>query len=229
MSPKTNRPRALNPDPREYATAPKQQRIMESIPMSATRFSTARNIGKTLRNPLKSGTLPHASALMFLSAVLVAAFVGIGTFLGVTQFTNPGADSTTKAAMPRAAAQDVAPATRAKISPISGIQWTAPAQAQPNAASVVRAYFDAINSGISNGDFVAAWALGGKNISGLNYDSFVASFSSTVNDNVTIDGVVGNKVSIQLDATQADGSHRFFSGTYTVQNGTITAANINRV
>ncbi|MEW2401052.1 hypothetical protein [Streptomyces sp. NPDC046862] len=98
-----------------------------------------------------------------------------------------------------------------------------PTQAVPPPSDVVEAYFSAINDGA----FVAAWALGGKNIVGGRYDDFVDSFANTANDDVTVLSVSGGTVSVKLDATQTDGSHRLFAGTYTVQNGAIVAAHIH--
>ncbi|WP_158973323.1 hypothetical protein [Streptomyces griseus] len=96
-------------------------------------------------------------------------------------------------------------------------------QADPDPADVVEGYFSAVN----DGDYVAAWALGGKNIVGGRYDDFVESFADTANDKVTINSVVGETVEIELDAAQSDGSHRFFAGTYTVRDGVIIDADIH--
>lgn len=92
-----------------------------------------------------------------------------------------------------------------------------------DAGSVVQQYFAAIDAG----DYSLAWSLGGKNVSGGSYDSFVQGFSSTSYDAVTILSVNGDTVSINLDATQTDGTHKYFSGTYTVQNGVIVGADIH--
>lgn len=89
---------------------------------------------------------------------------------------------------------------------------------------MVEAYFRAIN----DGEYIAAWALGGKNVVGGTYDSFVRSFADTAHDEVTINSVVGERVEVELDATQTDGSHRVFAGTYTVRDGVIVAAAIHR-
>ncbi|WP_371496598.1 DUF4352 domain-containing protein [Kitasatospora sp. NBC_00374] len=88
-------------------------------------------------------------------------------------------------------------------------------------AQVVLDYVAAINSH----DYARAWALGGRNLGG-SYQSFVAGFADTAHDTVTITSVRGNTVGVVLDALQNDGSHRFYSGTYTVVNGVITGAAI---
>lgn len=68
---------------------------------------------------------------------------------------------------------------------------------------------------------------GGKNLGGT-YDSYVKGFSTTASDAVTVEGVSGETVAVRLDATQTDGTHQFFAGTYTVRNGTIVAADIHK-
>jgi hypothetical protein len=88
---------------------------------------------------------------------------------------------------------------------------------------VVRAYFDAINAG----DYQRAWDLGGRNLGG-SYRSFAAGFQATSHDTVTINSTHGSVVAVDLDAEQTDGSHRDFSGTYTVHHGVITGAHMTR-
>lgn len=99
----------------------------------------------------------------------------------------------------------------------------APPAATNDAGTVVEDYFAAINAG----DYAHAWALGGDNIENGSYSSFVQGFSGTSYDAVTILSVSGNTVSIDLDATQTDGTHKYFSGTYTVSNGVIVGADIH--
>lgn len=96
-----------------------------------------------------------------------------------------------------------------------------PSTADP--AQVVRDYYAAINAG----DYATAWALGGQNLGG-SYQDFVSGFSDTSYDTVTIVSSSGEAVQIELDAEQTDGSHRYFAGTYTVRDGVIVAAHINR-
>jgi hypothetical protein len=95
-----------------------------------------------------------------------------------------------------------------------------PAPATPAPASaVVQDYYAAINAH----DYQSAWSLGGKNLAG-SYDSFVKGFANTASDSVTVASLADNTVMIQLDSTQTDGSHRYFTGTYTVQNDEIVSA-----
>ncbi|MCX5425486.1 hypothetical protein [Streptomyces sp. NBC_00078] len=53
-------------------------------------------------------------------------------------------------------------------------------------------------------------------------------FEGTASDAVTVISVAGDRVEIELDATQTDGTHRYFAGTYTVRGGVIVAASIQR-
>jgi hypothetical protein len=133
--------------------------------------------------------------------------------------TTPSAASATPA--PAAPAAPTAPAA-----PSTAATTAAPPPATTGANSpqtVVQEYFAAINAH----DYALAWALGGKNVHGGSYDSFVQGFATTSSDSVTIISTSGNVVTIQLDATQTDGSHKFFAGTYTVKNGVIVAAEIH--
>jgi hypothetical protein len=89
--------------------------------------------------------------------------------------------------------------------------------------SVVNAYFAAINAQ----DYTTAWALGGKN-TGSSYSDFVAGFSTTTDDDVTIVSTSGGVVTAQLAAQQNDGSTKTFQGTYTVSGGVITSFDVQQ-
>jgi hypothetical protein len=106
------------------------------------------------------------------------------------------------------------PAPAATPTPPSSTAPTTPQQ-------VVQDYYAAVNAH----DYARAWELGGKNLGG-SYDSFANGFATTASDAVTVTSVSGDTASIQLDATHTDGSHRYFTGTYTVQNGEIVTASI---
>jgi hypothetical protein len=90
-------------------------------------------------------------------------------------------------------------------------------------ASVVNAYFAAINAG----DYPTAWALGGSN-TGSSYAEFVAGFATTSNDAVTILSTSGDVVTAQLVAQQDDGSTKTFEGTYTASGGVITSFHVEQ-
>ncbi|MFF4215693.1 serine/threonine-protein kinase [Streptomyces nondiastaticus] len=108
------------------------------------------------------------------------------------------------------------PAPPAPAQPPNGTPAAAPQQ-------VVQDYYAAI----SNRDYRRAWDLGGKNLGG-SYEEFAKGFATTASDSVTVTSVSGNTVGVQLDATQTDGSHRYFSGTFTVNNGEIVSAAVQR-
>jgi hypothetical protein len=87
----------------------------------------------------------------------------------------------------------------------------------------VQAYFAAINAR----DYKEAWSLGGDNL-GQSYTQFVDGFSNTATDTVSIVSTSGNSVSVDLTATQTDGSQKQFTGTYTVSGQAITSASITQ-
>ena len=89
--------------------------------------------------------------------------------------------------------------------------------------AVVEQYFAAITAR----NYALAWALGGKNLEHGSYNQFVQGFATTSSDSVTIVSTSGDTVTIALDATQTDGTHKFFAGTYTVKNGVIVAADVH--
>ncbi|MGW1744289.1 protein kinase domain-containing protein [Streptomyces sp. NPDC002092] len=133
---------------------------------------------------------------------------------------SPGLTSTPPSSPPTSAAS---PPTSPSSPPttVSSAPSLPPAASVPGA--VVTAYFDALNAG----DYRRAWELGGKNLQRGSYESFRNSFEGTANESVTITSVTGELVGITLDATQTDGTHRYFSGTYTVRDGAIVAADIH--
>ncbi|WP_331767359.1 excalibur calcium-binding domain-containing protein [Embleya sp. NBC_00896] len=102
----------------------------------------------------------------------------------------------------------------------------APPRSSPvaDAASVVRAYFDAVN----RHDHRRAWDLGGHRFA-ASYEQFVAGFATTAHDRVDIVSVRGETVTITLDAIQTDATHRYFVGTYTVRDGAIVRADLDQV
>ena len=113
-------------------------------------------------------------------------------------------------------------AYRGKTSFATPVASPAPTPATPPPASaVVQDYYAAINAH----GYQSAWSLGGKNLAG-SYDSFVRGFANTASDSVTVTSVSGDTVMIQLDSTQTDGTHGYFTGTYTVQNGEIVSADV---
>ncbi|MGW7486433.1 hypothetical protein [Streptomyces sp. NPDC054786] len=138
---------------------------------------------------------------------LVMVLAGVGAFAGTAQANSTGSATT---------ATTTAIATTASTHAV--------AQPAPDPADVVQAYFRVLN----DRDFLSAWALGGRqHIAGQTYDAFVRSFNEVSKYEVRIDSVEGNKVAVELDATQIDKTHRHYAGTYTVEDGVIVAADIH--
>jgi hypothetical protein len=84
---------------------------------------------------------------------------------------------------------------------------------------------------ISNGDYSAAWALGGDNLAGgASYDTWVAGYEDTTSSIAVVTSSNWNSDTAyaEIDATQLDGSVKTYSGTYTVQNGVIVSADITQ-
>ena len=95
----------------------------------------------------------------------------------------------------------------------------------PNANS--EAVVDQFYADITNHDYPTASSLGGDNISGTDYNSWVAGYSTTASLNLGTDATWnGPTVNAELIAVQTDGSVRTYQGTYTVIGGVITAASI---
>ncbi|MFD0164142.1 hypothetical protein ACFVJH_08285 [Streptomyces decoyicus] len=157
-----------------------------------------------------------------LVVALVVALTGAGAFFGLARANSPGSGTATVST----------PVAGRAVSPSLGHPWTqasdarpqaSPMQSPPDPADVVQTYFSAVNEG----DYIAAWALGGKQrIAGNTFDAFVQSFNTTNTYEVTINEVVGNKVEVELDQLLTDETHRHFTGTFTVEDGVIVAADI---
>lgn len=86
---------------------------------------------------------------------------------------------------------------------------------------MVQAFFAAINAR----DYQQAWQLGGDNLT-PSYSQFVAGFASTASDTVDVGSAPGPVVGVLLTAVQTDGTTKYYSGTYTVSGGVITASDI---
>jgi len=110
-------------------------------------------------------------------------------------------------------------------------QQPAPARPAPppmtNPVSVVLQYYQ----DITDGDYPAAWALGGDNLSGgAGYSAWVAGYrDTTASISVTSYGTWSSgKVWADISAVQLDGSVKTYSGTYTVRDGVLAAADITQ-
>jgi hypothetical protein len=141
------------------------------------------------------------------------------------------------AAAPTVTVTESAPATPSATpsptsSPASTVTVTAQPSATPtasaagltNAEAVVAQFYQ----DITDGNYAAAWALGGDNISGgVSYANWVAGYSTTASITLGSYGQFGSStVNAILTATQTDGTVKTYSGTYTVSGGVIVAAHI---
>jgi hypothetical protein len=176
--------------------------------------------------------------------VLAAVIIGVGAYFGITQLTSSGTEKpagvaatgsrspSSEESLPSAPVEtETLPSSEESLptspaEPSQTPQPSRPVAPPPSAAAgpgdTVEAYFAAVNAG----DYKHAWDLGGKNLTHGSYSAFVKSFEGTASDSVTVISVTGDTVEAELDATQADGTHRYFAGTYTVRGGVIVAANI---
>jgi hypothetical protein len=94
---------------------------------------------------------------------------------------------------------------------------------KPAEAVVAQFYQD-----ITDHNYAAAWALGGRNLSnGVGYASWRAGYSTTASVTLNNYSQWGSlTVSVSLTATQTDGTVKTYQGTYTVSGGVIVAARI---
>jgi hypothetical protein len=109
--------------------------------------------------------------------------------------------------------------TAASSTPATGRAVSAPA----TPAMVVRRYYAAI----SRREYARAWKLGGDNTK-TSYPQFVAGYSQTRRDVVTILKSASDQVAASIVAVQTDGSVKKFEGTYLVRSGVITSFNVHQ-
>jgi hypothetical protein len=161
-------------------------------------------------------------AVAFGVLLVVVGVVAVIMLSAKTQPTGPAgltAGSSTAASSPASSAP-----------PSPSVTPSPPAtQSQPAAASgpaaIVQDYYAAINKH----DCATAWSLGGNNISaakGQSYQQFCQGFSGTSHDQLTVDSVSGNTVTVTIVAQNTDGSSQTFRGSYVVGNGVIDSASI---
>ena len=99
----------------------------------------------------------------------------------------------------------------------------APAQPAANAEAVVTQFYQ----DLSTGDYADAWAIGGMNIAGTDYNSWVAGYATTTSITLNTESQWNaTTVNASITATQSDGGSTTYQGTYTVIGGVITSANI---
>ena len=127
-----------------------------------------------------------------------------------------------RAARRAAAANQAATAAPGQQTPVEG---PAPQAPSANAAAVVTQYYQ----DLSNGDYADAWTLGGVNIAGTDYDTWVAGYATTTSVTLNTESQWNSStVSVSISATQSDGGSTSYQGTITVEGGVITSADITQ-
>jgi hypothetical protein len=128
----------------------------------------------------------------------------------------PAAGAPSTSAPASAATASTAPAST-QAAPAAGPNVTAP-------WAVVSAYYGDIESG----DYAQAYALiGNGSTTGQSYQQFAAGFACTGDQAVSENWQSGDEVNFDLAATDScNGTTQYYSGTDTVENGTIVAADI---
>ena len=167
-----------------------------------------------------------------MAAVVAVAVAGCGgTTKTVIQSAAP-TGTVTRTVIKRAPARPTRTTTAARTvnAPAPSTPPAQPATpAVTNGVAVVTQYYQ----DITDGNYSAAWALGGKNIAALNgqtYGSWVAGYGTTANVNVTSSGAWNaNRVWCDISATQDSGAVLDYYGTYDVAGGVIVSAHIRQV
>jgi serine/threonine-protein kinase len=106
----------------------------------------------------------------------------------------------------------------------SGKSTTPPLGGSSGPGAVVRAFFRAVN----NHNYARAWQLNSAAHSLSSFAAFKRGFAQTAQDTVTITGVSGDVVSVQIASAQTNGTTKYFQGSYTVRSGMIAVASIQQ-
>jgi hypothetical protein len=167
-------------------------------------------------------------AIVALGGASLAAYAAVSG--ATTAAPKPAATATAKPTQPASPAPTVgAPRPTATVTITAPPPATAPAPAAPaltNAVAVVQQFYQ----DITNHNYAAAWALGGKNLNnGVGYDQWVAGYATTASiDLITYGQWSNGTVYASLSALQTDATVKTYYGTYTVSGGQIVAAHIKQ-
>jgi hypothetical protein len=130
------------------------------------------------------------------------------------------AEADAKAA--RAATSDPAPGA---VPPAQQVPAAGAPQPPGNAVAVVTQYYQ----DLSNGDYADAWTLGGVNIAGTDYNTWVAGYATTTSVTLNTESQWNSDtVGVNITATQSDGGSTSYQGNLTVEGGVITSADITQ-
>jgi hypothetical protein len=170
---------------------------------------------------------------------LAIAAVGSAAVLGLaacsTTTINPPAPAA-RSSSPSSPASSAAPGptvtkTRIKRQAVP-VQSPAPAQSQVPAPSVTDpwAVVSAYYGDIESGNYAEAWALVSSGaVTGQDYQQFVAGFACTGSQELSEIAESGDQVTFRLAATDdCTGVVQHFTGTDTVINGKIAAADVHQ-
>ena len=161
---------------------------------------------------------------------------GLAAYAAVSDTTTaapqPAATATAKTTQPASPAPTAAaptPTPAVTVTVTAPPPAAAPAPAAPaltNAVAGVQQFYQ----DITNHNYPAAWALGGKNLdNGVGYDRWVAGYATTASIDLTTYGQWSNGTDYaSLSALQTDGTVKTYYGTYTVSGGQIVAAHIKQ-
>ncbi|MFF4341554.1 hypothetical protein ACFY00_16665 [Kitasatospora sp. NPDC001540] len=179
--------------------------------------------------------LPVVAGVPVVAAVLLATAVGCGSNGGGQAGASPpGAVTVTATPTPTVTVTPtptptvtVTPQT-VTATPNPTVTVTTARGGNPtftNATAVVTQYYE----DITNHDYAAAWALGGKNIGGSDYNGWVKGYATTARIYLGTSSEFGSgQVRAVIYAVQTDGSTKTYEGTYTVSNGVLVAASIQQ-
>jgi hypothetical protein len=183
-----------------------------------------------------------------VAVILAAGVLGAGAGLGGCTIAAPAAAPvSSRTSLPASSAPAPAPTktviktvhaaapTTAAAAPSSSAAPQAPTAQQapegggPNVTdpwAVVSAYYGDIESG----NYAQAYALLGHGApTGQSYDEFAAGFSCTGGQTVSENWESGDQVNFDLAAVDnCTGDTDYYTGTDTVENGTIVAANVTQ-
>jgi hypothetical protein len=170
--------------------------------------------------------------MKILVIALAAGTLGLAA-CSTTVAETSGAPPVTRTVTPAASRDPVtqAPGTQAPVTQAPAAQPPASAAAQPVPSvtdpwAVVSAYYGDVESG----DYAQAWALLSSGMAtGQTYQQFVSGFSCTGSQQLTEQSESGDQVTFDLAATDnCSGAVQTFTGTDTVTDGKIVAAQISR-
>jgi hypothetical protein len=165
--------------------------------------------------------------MKILVIALAAGTLGLAA-CSTTVAETSGAPPVTRTVTPAASRVPVtqAPGTQAPAAqpPASAAAQPVPSVTDPWA--VVSAYYGDVESG----DYAQAWALLSSGMAtGQTYQQFVSGFSCTGSQQLTEQSESGDQVTFDLAATDnCSGAVQTFTGTDTVTDGKIVAAQISR-